>query len=471
MKASQRWQLQQALWKRGVRVGVLEPTLAPSIATYPVMLPDDTEASDVDRKLKEIAGRMGVKSIRGAWLDNGLYSLELPRAKRQRVDYGRLELPDDAAPLPWLLGIDNSGGVLIADVSTMPHMLIAGTTGAGKSTSVTASLAHLLTVRSPDQVQTLLLDPKQLDLVAFARLPHTVAHLTQADVILSALESLIDEMHHRNSLFAKARVKNLAAYNAKGHTLPAIVCIIDELGLLMDTYGKALEPILLALLQTARASGIHLIVGTQRPDENVLKPRLRANLPTVICFAIEEGSSQHILKNKSAAGLLGAGDGLYKNKSGITRFQSPFIDDTDERALQKVLMRASKQPASMWTLNGVQDTSDVVQSLEGLSQIDAAVLLCDRLDWINSSALIDAGVCDSDSMGKKLIRQLRKRGLVGAYDASQKASPIRHEHDTPDTARDGHDGLVPGTVTVDSPSSTQRDGYDGLKNLRPRVVN
>lgn len=440
---SRRYKLQQALWKRGVRVGVLPPTQAPSVETFPVMLPDDVEASEVDRKLKEIAGRLGVKSIRGAWLPDGMYSLELPREKRQRVDYGRLELPDTGAALPWLLGIDNNGRPLVGDVATMPHMLIAGTTGAGKSTSVTASLAHLLTVRSPDQVQVMLLDPKQLDLVAFARLPHTIAHVTQADAMLNALESLVDEMHRRNELFARARVKGLAGYNAQGNTLPAIVCVIDELGLLMDGHSKVLEPVLLALLQTARASGIHLIVGTQRPDEKVLKPRLKANLPTIVCFAIDEGSSQHILKNKSAALLLGAGDGLYKDITGIvTRFQSPFIDDTNNKTLEKILIRASKYPASVWSLSGIDSAVNPLPSLERLSQIDAAVLLCQRLEWINSSDLIDAGICDSDSMGKKLIRQLRKRGLVGIYNTSQRASPTRHQPGTPGTDHDGRDGYI-----------------------------
>ncbi|MEM7737935.1 MAG: FtsK/SpoIIIE domain-containing protein [Deinococcota bacterium] len=466
--SSQHWQLQQALWKRGLRVGVWEPIIAPSVVVYPIQLPDDVEASDVDRKLKEVAGRLGVSSIRGAWLPDGMYSLELPRTKRQRVDYGRLELPDTGAALPWLLGIDNSGQPLIADVATMPHCLIAGTTGAGKSTSVTASLAHLLTVKSPDQVQVMLLDPKQLDLVAFADLPHTIAHLTQAEAMVAALESLIAEMHRRNSLFAKAGVKNLAGYQAKGHTLPAVVCLIDELGMLMDTHGKELEPLLLALFQTARASGIHLIVGTQRPDNDIMRPRLKANLPTVICFAIDEGSSQHILKNKSASLLFGAGDGLYKDKSGITRFQSPFIDDTSEKALQKALTPASKYPASLWTLDGLQDASEALPSLEGLSQIEAAVLLCERLEWINSSALIDAGICDSDSMGRKLIRQLRKRGLVGAYNTSQKASPVQHE---PSTKHTGYTGSELDTVTGDSTSSTQRAARTGLKNLTPRVVN
>jgi DNA segregation ATPase FtsK/SpoIIIE-like protein len=348
----------------------------------------------------------------------------------------------------------------------MPHALIAGVTGAGKSNSVTASLAHLLTVRTPNDVQVMLIDPKQVDLTAFANLPHTIKHVTQADSAVAALESLVSEMHKRNSMFAAAGVKNLASYQAKGNTLPAIVCVVDELGLLMDSHNKVLEPVLLALLQTARASGIHLVIGTQRPDNDILRPRLRANLPVRVCFAIgDANSSRLILNDDSAAGLLGQGDGLFKDNSGtIKRFQSPFIDD---KTLAKAVKAASTYAASSWTLEGLQGASESLPDFSKMSQLEGAMSLCERLEEIRSQDLVDVGICDSQAVGKKLIKQLRDQGIVGAYNPSRKSSPVV----IPVSQHDGYDVPATDRVAGKQASTTQHDGYSGLKNLQPRVVN
>ncbi len=467
---SQRWQLERALWRRGLRVGVQLPTQAPSVDVYPVVLPDDVEAAAVERKLPEIAGRLNVPAIRGAWA-NGHYSLELPRAKRQRVDYGRLELPATGAALPWLLGITNSGRAFLTDVAAMPHMLIAGMTGAGKSNSVTAALAHLLTVRTPSQVQVLLLDPKQVELLPFVDSPHTLAHVVEPAAMVSTLETLASEMSRRYALFARVGAKDLASYNSKADdALPAIVCVVDELGLLMDSHAKVLEPVLLALLQTARASGIHLILGTQRPDGDVLRARLRANLPARVCFRVPDGASSRLIVDDDAgAGLLGAGDGLYLDSTGnLCRFQAPFMED---KALHKALTFANKHPVTDFQLDGLQDVATSLPSLEGMSRIDAAVLLCEGLEWINSSTLINAGICDSSTVAKGVLKQLRDMGLVGTNNASMKASPVRRRQVAPVQTQTVPDGTQTDKQADRYPTRTAADGLDRLSGRRLGLVN
>jgi len=429
---STRYQLERALWKRGLRVGLLPPTSAPSVDVYPVVLPDDVEADAVARKLNEVGGRLGVKAIRGAWLPDGNYSLELPRDKRARVDYERLSIPNNDAVLPWLLGVDNQGAVIVADVAAMPHALIAGATGAGKSNAMNAALARLTTTTSPEHVNLLLIDPKRVDLLAFRQLPHTIAHIVDGDAVAGALEQLTGEMQRRYRLFEQAGRKDISSYNAKTkNTLPRIICVVDEWGMLMDAHAKVLEPLMLELLQVSRAAGIHVILGTQRPDADILRARLRGNLPTRVCFRVNDGkSSQLIITDDSGADLLGAGDGLFRDSDGaLRRFQSPYIS---ERALDHAVSVAQ------------------------------AVMLADQLEWICSQDLVDAGICNSQAVGRQVLTELRKAGVIGRYDPSHKAAPTRQQPNTPRNDVRGVRGSVAGASRVQSTSHTQDNESSGL---------
>ena len=456
--ASIRWQLEQALWRRGLRVGLLPPTSAPSVDVYPVVLPDDVEADAIDRKLSEVAGRLGVSAIRGAWLADGNYSLELPRAKRARVDFERLTMPKHAAVLPWLLGVDNTGAVIVADVATMPHMLIAGATGAGKSNAMNAALAYLTTSTSPEQVNLLLVDPKRVDLLAFRTLPHTVGHIVEGDAVASALQNLTDEMQRRYRLFESAGCKDISSYNRKHQPLPRIVCVVDEWGMLMDSHAKVLEPLMLELLQVARASGIHVILGTQRPDADILRARLRGNLPARVCFRVNDAkSSQLIITADSGADLLGAGDGLFRDSGGtLSRFQSPYIS---ERALEQAMKQASQHNAPTVAPVIVEAVPTIDRTL---SRFEQAKMLARQLEWICSQDLVDAGICNSQAVGRQVLTELRKAGEIGRYDPSRKAAPTRQQSITPHSDDKGLSGYVKGAIRGKNPSHTHNNESSGL---------
>lgn len=454
-----RWQLERALWQRGLRVGVLPPASAPSVDVYPVVLPDDVEAGTLERKLSEVAGRLGVSAIRGAWLVDGNYSLELPRAKRARVDYERLTMPEHDALVPWLLGIDNKGAVVIADVATMPHMLVAGTTGAGKSNSMNAALAYLVATKSPQDVSLILVDPKRVDLLAFADLPHTSAHIPDMDSVASVLERLTHEVERRYKLFEGVRVKDLTAYNRKAkQPLPRVVCCLDEWGMLMDKHAKVLEPLMLELLQVARASGVHVVLGTQRPDADILRARLRANLPARACFRVNDAkSSQLIIDTDSGVGLLGAGDGLYRDSTGnLTRFQSPYISET---VLERVVSKASQH-------KGVASSPVIVESKptidRTLSRFEQAKMLTYQLGWITSSDLLEYEIATGKTVAKNLLNDLRQAGFIGEYDPSRKASPTRHQQATTTSEGDQYDQPTTSPLTSEGVSVTSNDQYDQL---------
>lgn len=456
---STRYQLERALWKRGLRVGLLPPTSAPSVDVYPVVLPDDVEADAVDRKLNEVAGRLGVSAIRGAWLPDGNYSLELPRAKRARVDYERLSIPNNDAVLPWLLGIDNQGAVIVADVAAMPHCLVAGSTGAGKSNAMNAALAYLTTSTSPEHVNLLLIDPKRVDLLPFRNLPHTIGHIPDIDAVAGALEQLTGEMTRRYRLFEQAGRKDIASYNAKAkHPLPRVVCIIDEWGMLMDSHAKVLEPLMLELLQVSRAAGIHVILGTQRPDADILRARLRGNLPTRVCFRVNDAkSSQLIITDGSGGDLLGAGDGLFRDSDGgLIRFQSPYIS---EKALDHAVSVASEHKAVAAAAVTVETKPTIDRTL---SRYEQAFMLARSLEWICSQDLVDAGICNSQAVGRQVLTELRKAGEIGRYDPSRKAAPTRQQPNTPRNDVRGVRGSVAGVSRVQSTSHTQDNESSGL---------
>jgi S-DNA-T family DNA segregation ATPase FtsK/SpoIIIE len=176
------------------------------------------------------------------------------------VAFASLE-PSNNATLPWLLGLSQTGKVVTVDLATAPHVLIAGTTGSGKSNGVNAAIAALVSRTSPNDVRLALIDPKRVDLQAFADIPHTLAHVPFLEQAGEVLEHLTTEMNRRYTLFYRHKVRSIDEYNAQATPLPRIVLVFDEAAAAMDSNKEVLEPQVLNLLQTARASGIHLVLA------------------------------------------------------------------------------------------------------------------------------------------------------------------------------------------------------------------
>lgn len=453
---SERYRLERALWRAGYRVAVLPGITGASVITYPVELgKHDTTA--LERKLADVAGRLGVPSCLGAWLTDGRYSLQIPRHSRAVVRFADMDTSRACGVLPLLLGQTTTGQTLTTALEACPHVLIAGTTGSGKSNAQNAMLAALAAHVTPAALRFVLIDPKRVELSHFQHLPHTLATITEAAQAVDALAALTDEMTRRYKLLERAGVRSLDAYAKRtGEHLPRLVLVVDELAMLMDSHGKQLEPLLLALLQTARGAGIHCLLATQRPDPDTMPTRVRANIPVRVCFHLPDArSSQAVLEDARARELLGAGDGLLKSKGvrSLVRFQSPYIDDD---ALSTVLTLASKQKAAPYTVSGL---NDVLTIHDDLPRLERAKLLCTRLEWINSTDLINAGICDSATVAKGVLNDLRALGIVGQNDPTRRASPVRRAGGrelTPDTQRAG-------MVTGEDTSPTAPDGRDGVR--------
>ncbi|HVR90452.1 MAG TPA: DNA translocase FtsK 4TM domain-containing protein [Novosphingobium sp.] len=321
-------------------------------------------ADDIARNMSAISAR--VSAIPG----RTVMGIELPNADRQIVALKELaaceQFAHSKAMLPIILGKDISGEPVIADLATMPHLLVAGTTGSGKSVGLNCILLSLLYRLTPAQCRLILIDPKVLELKSYDEIPHLLSPVvTEPAKAIRALKWAVEEMERRYRMMSEISVRNIAGFNdklranaAKGkplgrriqigfdpdtgeelfeeqqldyQVLPQIVVIVDELADLMITVGKDVEVLIQRLSQKSRAAGIHLIMATQRPSVDVITGVIKANLPTRISFAVTSRiDSRTILGEQGAEQLLGKGDMLYKpNTDPIKRVHGPFVSDEE----------------------------------------------------------------------------------------------------------------------------------------------
>lgn len=321
-------------------------------------------ADDIARNMSAISAR--ISSIPG----RTVMGIELPNANRQMVSFKELvaceKFANSKAALPIILGKDIAGEPIVADLATMPHLLVAGTTGSGKSVGLNCILLSLLYRLTPAQCRLILVDPKVLELKSYDDIPHLLSPVvTDPSKAVRALKWAVEEMERRYRQMSELSVRNLTGFNekvtaaiAKGkplgrrvqigfdpetgeerfeetqldyQVLPQIVVIVDELADLMVTVGKEVEVLIQRLAQKSRAAGIHLIMATQRPSVDVITGVIKANLPTRISFAVTSKiDSRTILGEQGAEQLLGKGDMLYKPATdAIKRVHGPFVSDEE----------------------------------------------------------------------------------------------------------------------------------------------
>lgn len=245
---------------------------------------------------------------------------------------------NSSSPLTIALGKDIVGAPFVTDLKKLPHLLIAGTTGSGKSVGINAMLLSLLYRNSPQTLRLMMIDPKMLEFSIYNDIPHLLTPvITQAKQAITALSNMVAEMERRNQIMSRTRTKNIESYNEKmkeegGEQFPYIVVIIDELADLMMTSGKDVELYIGRLAQMARASGIHLIVATQRPSVDVVTGLIKANLPSRISYRVGQRiDSKVILDQMGAESLLGRGDMLFTppGSPGVIRLHAPFASEKE----------------------------------------------------------------------------------------------------------------------------------------------
>ncbi|PKP92941.1 MAG: cell division protein FtsK [Alphaproteobacteria bacterium HGW-Alphaproteobacteria-16] len=383
--------LESVLDDFNVKGQIVEVRPGPVVTMYELEPASGIKASRVIQLADDIARNMSAISARVATIPGrSVIGIELPNARRETVSLHELigseTYVDMGAQLPIVLGKNIAGDPVIADLAPMPHLLVAGTTGSGKSVGLNCMILSLLYRLTPDQCRMIMIDPKMLELSMYKGIPHLLADVvTDPPKAVRALKWAVEQMEERYRMMASVNVRSLGSFNdkvrqalAKGQKLgrkvqvgydpetrqpiyeeetleltplPQIVIIVDELADLMMTAGKEVEFLIQRLAQKARAAGIHLIMATQRPSVDVITGVIKANLPTRISFHVTSKiDSRTILGEQGAEQLLGKGDMLYMpGGKQIARVHGPFVSDEEVQAI-----------ADHWRSQGAPDYIDAV---------------------------------------------------------------------------------------------------------------
>jgi len=333
----------EVLSNYGVKGKFKDSYIGPAVTTYEIELPMGSRMGPIQRFKDDIARDLGVSTIRVLTSIQGRSGLgiEVPHGVRFNVNFkNMLQNVPDKMELPILLGEDTFGKPQYLDLVQMPHLLIAGQTGSGKSVFINSCLSALLCLKSPDELRLVMVDPKQVEFSAYKNIPHlkdtSIAH--EPEEARNLLDLVIDEMEERFALLNKWGAKNIKEYKEKsGSKLPFMILVMDEFAELV-TMGspaerKDVETKVGRLAQKARAVGIHLILATQYPTRECVTSRIKANMPTRISFSVaSQVNSRVILDEGGAEDLLGNGDMLISSpllRGQTLRMQSPYVSDEE----------------------------------------------------------------------------------------------------------------------------------------------
>jgi S-DNA-T family DNA segregation ATPase FtsK/SpoIIIE len=332
------------------------------------------------------------------------------------------------SPLTMILGKDIVGQPFITDLKKLPHLLIAGTTGSGKSVGINAMILSLLYKNSPDNLKLIMIDPKMLEFSIYNDIPHLLTPvITRPTEAINALANMVKEMEKRYSMMAKTRTKNIENYNDKAleegfDTFPYIVIIIDELADLMMTSGKEVEINIARLAQMARASGIHLVVATQRPSVDVVTGLIKANLPSRISYKVgQRVDSKIILDSMGAESLLGRGDMLFTppGMSGLVRIHAPW---SDEKEIEKVVEFLKDQREVQYDISFLKEKSDDFslsnsQSLGELDELFEEAKLIVIQDQKSSISYLQRRLKIGYNRAASIVEQLEHNGILSPVNS------------------------------------------------------
>lgn len=342
--------LEETFASFGIRASVERAEIGPSVTKYEVKPAVGVRVNRISNLADDLALALAAKDVRieAPIPGKSLVGIEVPNSEIATVTFRELweqSKTDDKKLLEIPLGKAVNGSVRTFDLAKMPHLLVAGSTGSGKSVAVNGIIASILMKARPDEVKFMMVDPKMVELSVYNDIPHLlIPVVTNPRKASRALQKVVDEMENRYELFSKVGARNIAGYNVKVAEynasqpeykqipLPLIVVIVDELADLMMVASKEVEDAIIRLGQKARAAGIHMILATQRPSVDVISGLIKANVPSRIAFAVSSGTdSRTILDENGAEKLLGRGDMLFKpiDENHPVRLQGSFISDED----------------------------------------------------------------------------------------------------------------------------------------------
>jgi S-DNA-T family DNA segregation ATPase FtsK/SpoIIIE len=435
---------------------VIRWSAGPVVTQYEVEPDPSIKVSRIEGLADDLAMALAARTIRIEAPIPGktVVGLEIPNMDFNVVAIRRILEDPEVAAIPsriaFALGRDVAGHARAADLAKMPHLLIAGATGSGKSVMVNALITSLLMRATPDEVRMILVDPKRVELADYNGMPHLlVPVITEADRAKAALKWAVAEMEMRFRKFAGATARNITSYNETradpADRLPYIVIIVDELADLMMRDGRTVEDPIVRLAQKARATGIHLVLATQRPSVNVVTGLIKANFPSRIAFAMaSQIDSRTIIDAAGAEDLIGRGDMLFQPSDlpRPIRLQGVFVADREIRAVT-AHWRAEAEPH--YDLGILEDEEDSTGSVDDLADDDADRLLRDAVGVVQeydraSASLLQRRLKIGYARAARIIDQLEARGYIGTFDGSNARQVLRREAGGTVAPADADDG-------------------------------
>ncbi len=462
-------EVEQKLLDFGVEVNVVAVHPGPVITRFELQLAPGLKVSKITTLGKDLARSLSVTSVRVVEVIPGkaVVGLELPNPKRDVVCLSEVLATEQyegaKSYLSLALGVDISGHPVIVDLAKMPHLLVAGTTGSGKSVCINAMLLSLILKATPEDVRLILVDPKMLELAIYEGIPHLLAPVvTDMKDAASALRWCVAEMERRYRLMASLGVRNITSFNQKVKeaessgepltdpliqvseemepqyltTLPKIVVVIDELADMMMVVGKKVEQLIARIAQKARASGIHLILATQRPSVDVLTGLIKSNIPTRVSFQVSSKiDSRTILDQQGAEQLLGQGDMLYLPPGTGTpvRVHGAFVDDNEVHRVVNAWREVS-EPDYISDITQTADDSEesIFPTFGDTEDVDA--LYDEAVQFVIQSRKASISSVQRRfkigyNRAARLVEEMERTGLVGPLEGGSREvlAPVANE--------------------------------------------
>lgn len=363
--------------------------------------------------------------------------IELPNKYTAMVSLSEMlqskEYTSSASPLAFAMGKDISGKAYISDLATMPHLLVAGTTGSGKSVSINTLICSIIYKSSPDKVKFVMVDPKMVELSVYDDIPHLAAPVvTDARKAANVLKNVVEEMENRYSVLAAMKVRNVDSYNMRAESdsslpkMPYLVVIVDEFADLMLVAGKDVEQSIIRIAQMARAVGIHLVLATQRPSVNVITGIIKANMPARLSFRVSSRvDSRTILDTGGAEVLLGKGDSLFvpPGKSDTTRVHGCFVSDEEVGRIVEYLKSIGKPEYNMDLVREQSSDAEDIDESEIDEKYQEAVELARQKGTVSIS-MIQRYLRVGYNRSARIVEIMEKQGIVGPSDGTSRPREV-----------------------------------------------
>jgi S-DNA-T family DNA segregation ATPase FtsK/SpoIIIE len=441
-------QLVEALSHFNVEARVMQTVTGPHVTRYELRLAPGIKMSKVAQLKDDLAYALAAEQVRILAPVPGKQAVgvEVPNRVRKMVHLGDVfqEAPKGWSPLSVWLGKDIAGKAIGTDLAKQPHILIAGTTGSGKSGCVNAMLSSVLLRSDPNEVRMVLVDPKRVELNHYEGIPHLLTPVvTSPRLAANVLANLIKEMEERYGVMSKAKTRSLVELNRvrvkQGERpLPYILCVIDELADLMMVAPADVEDSIIRLAQKSRAVGIHLVLATQRPSADVITGMIKANVPARIAFAVSsQTDSRVILDQNGAESLLGQGDMLFRpsGESRSARIQGAFIAEEEIEKLTEHWRRQGEPELHEELLEAVESESEG-EGAEGDFDPDQDDLLADAIATVvqmgtASTSMLQRRLRVGYTRAGRLIDMMERRGAISGYEGSKARQVLITEADLP----------------------------------------